>query len=79
MAGNYLLMMFYTTIGGWILLYVFKMAGGEFEGKNADEIAGVFGNLMEKPGLMTICMIVVVAACFGIVCMGLQKGRLPRK
>ncbi|MDE8700801.1 sodium-dependent transporter [[Ruminococcus] lactaris] len=74
MAGNYLLTMFYTTIGGWILLYVFKMAGGEFEGKNADEIAGVFGNLMEKPGLMTICMIVVVAACFGIVCMGLQKG-----
>lgn len=74
MAGNYLLMMFYTMIGGWILLYVFKMAGGEFEGKNADEIAGVFGNLMEKPGLMTICMIVVVAACFGIVCMGLQKG-----
>ena len=74
MAGNYLLMMFYTTIGGGILLYVFKMAGGEFEGKNADEIAGVFGNLMEKPGLMTICMIVVVAVCFGIVCMGLQKG-----
>lgn len=74
MAGNYLLMMFYTTIGGWILLYVFKMAGGEFEGKNADEIAGVFGNLMEKPELMTICMSVVVAACFGIVCMGLQKG-----
>ena len=74
MAGNYLLMMFYTTIGGWILLYVFKMAGGEFEGKNADEIAGVFGNQMEKPGLMTICMILVVAVCFGIVCMGLQKG-----
>ena len=74
MAGNYVLMMFYTTIGGWILLYVFKMAGGEFEGKNADEIAGVFGNLMEKPGLMTICMILVVAVCFGIVCMGLQKG-----
>ena len=74
LIGCYLLMMFYTTIGGWILLYVFKMAGGEFEGKNADEIAGVFGNLMEKPGLMTICMIVVVAACFGIVCMGLQKG-----
>ena len=74
LIGCYLLMMFYTTIGGWILLYVFKMAGGEFEGKNADEIAGVFGNLMEKPGLMTICMILVVAVCFGIVCMGLQKG-----
>ena len=74
MAGNYLLMMFYTTIGGWILLYVFKMSGGVFEGKYADEISGVFGNLLEKPGLLTICMILVVAVCFGIVCMGLQKG-----
>ena len=50
--------------------YVRQLANVE----NADEIAGVFGNLMEKPGLMTICMILVVAVCFGIVCMGLQKG-----
>ena len=73
-AGNYLLMMFYTTIGGWILLYTAKMAGGEFSGKNAEEIAGVFGDLMGKPVTMTVCMMIVVALCFGVVCMGLQKG-----
>ena len=48
MAGNYLLMMFYTTIGGWILLYVFKMAGGEFEGKNADEIVSYIEQIKPK-------------------------------
>ena len=46
MAGNYLLMMFYTTIGGWMLLYFIKMAGGRFVGLNAEEIAGEFGALL---------------------------------
>ena len=32
MAGNYLLMMFYTTIAGWLILYFFKVAAGQFEG-----------------------------------------------
>ena len=52
MAGNYLLMMFYTTIGGWMLLYFIKMAGGRFEGLNAEEIAGEFGALTARPVLM---------------------------
>ena len=73
-AGNYLLMMFYTTIGGWILLYTGKMATGEFEGLDADRVTGVFTSLLGKPVTMTICMILVVVLCFGIVCMGLQKG-----
>lgn len=74
MAGNYLLMMFYTTIGGWMLLYFVKMAGGKFEGLNADEIAGEFGSLTAQPVLMTVCMVIVVALCFAICSIGLQKG-----
>ena len=74
MAGNYLLMMFYTTIGGWMLLYFVKMAGGKFEGLNAEEIAGEFGALTAQPVLMTVCMVIVVALCFGICSQGLQKG-----
>ena len=42
MAGNYLLMMFYTTIGGWMLQYFFKMAKGDFVGLNAEQISRVF-------------------------------------
>lgn len=74
MAGNYLLMMFYTTIGGWMLLYFGKMAAGQFDGLNAEEIAGEFAALTANPGLMTVCMILVVSICFGICSKGLQKG-----
>lgn len=74
MAGNYLLMMFYTTIGGWMLLYFFKMAGGSFQGMDAAEIEGEFGSLMNRPVLMTVCMAVVVVFCFLVCSMGLQKG-----
>ena len=74
MAGNYLLMMFYTTIGGWLLLYLIKMAAGDFEGLNVEQIEGKFGELMGQPVLMTVFMIIVVVLCFGICRMGLQKG-----
>ena len=73
-GGNYLLMMFYTTICGWLLLYTGKMAIGEFKGLDADGVTGVFTSLLGQPVTMTICMILVVVLCFGIVCMGLQKG-----
>ncbi|HIY31383.1 MAG TPA: sodium-dependent transporter [Candidatus Mediterraneibacter avicola] len=73
-AGNYLLMMFYTTIGGWLLIYLYKMAAGNFEGMNASQIEGEFGALMGQPVLMTLCMAFVVLLCFGIVRLGLQKG-----
>lgn len=74
MAGNYLLMMFYTTIGGWLLLYLFKMAAGNFEGMDSRQIAGEFTELMGQPVLMTVFMVIVVVMCFGICRLGLQKG-----
>ena len=38
MLGNYLLMMFYTTVAGWMILYFFKMLKGDFAGLNAEEV-----------------------------------------
>lgn len=74
MAGNYLLMMFYTTIGGWMLLYFIKTAGGRFEGQNVEQIAGQFGALTQQPVLMAVCMIIMVVFCFAVCSKGLQKG-----
>ena len=74
MAGNYLLMMFYTTIGGWMLAYVFKMLSGEFEGLDAAGVEGVFNGMLGQPVYMTVWMIVVVLGSFFICCLGLQKG-----
>ena len=73
-AGNYLLMMFYTTIAGWMLLYCGKMAAGEFSGMDAVQVKGVFDRLMANPLLMTVAMAVVVAGCMAICSFGLQKG-----
>lgn len=69
-----MLMMFYTTIGGWLLLYLFKMAAGNFEGMNTNQISNEFSELMGKPVLMTVFMVIVVVLYFGVCRMGLQKG-----
>lgn len=74
MAGNYLLMMFYTTIGGWMVQYFIKMVSGRFEGLNTEEVSGVFSEMLAQPGTMTAYMIFVVVACFLICGIGFQKG-----
>ncbi|MCI9306915.1 MAG: sodium-dependent transporter, partial [Lachnospiraceae bacterium] len=74
MAGNYLLMMFYTTVGGWMLAYVYKMAAGTFTGMTPDAVGGVFGEMLSKPGSMTFWMVVTVLLSFGICSLGLQNG-----
>ncbi len=74
MAGNYLLMMFYTTIGGWMLAYFVKMARGEFVGMDAAQVEGIFNNLTAQPGVMVFWMVVAVLLGFGICSLGLQKG-----
>ena len=74
MAGNYLLMMFYTTVGGWMLAYVMKMLTGEFVGLTPDEVGGVFDNMLAQPTYMTAWMIVTVLIGFFVCSLGLQKG-----
>ena len=74
MAGNYLLMMFYTSVGGWMLSYVVRMLRGEFTGLTPDEVGAVFGDMLAQPGPMTFWMAVVVLLGFGVCSLGLQKG-----
>lgn len=73
-AGNYLLMMFYTTVGGWMLAYVLKMLTGEFNGLTPDEVGGMFNSMLAQPGYMTAWMIVTVLIGFLVCSMGLQNG-----
>ncbi len=72
--GNYILMMFYTTIAGWILLYFVKTASGDFVGLNASEIEASFNTVLANPVLMASFMIFVVALGMGVCAQGLQKG-----
>lgn len=74
MAGNYLLMMFYTTVGGWMAAYIFKTLTGEFKGLDSDGVAAVFNDMLARPGYMTLWMVLVVLLSFFICSLGLQKG-----
>ncbi len=73
-AGNYLLMMFYTTVGGWMLAYFFKMAKGEFVGTSAEQVAEIFGTLTTNRNEMIFWMLVISILGLLVCSMGLQKG-----
>ena len=75
MIGCYLLMMYYTTVSGWMLSYFFKFAGGSFQkGMSADAVTGVFGDLCADPVEMTVWMMITVFLGFLVCSFGLQKG-----
>ena len=74
MIGNYMLMAFYTTVGGWMLAYFTKMAGGEFEGLNPEQVGGVFNEMLSNPGYLAFWMVVTVLLSFGVCSRGLQGG-----
>ena len=74
MLGNYLLVMFYTTISGWMLAYFVKMASGAFNGLNTSEVGQAFVNLQQNPLESVFWMSLVVLIGCGICALGLQKG-----
>nr|PZN07566.1 MAG: sodium-dependent transporter [Caldicoprobacter oshimai] len=74
MAGNYILMMFYTTVAGWMLAYFYKFMVGQFEGIDTQQIAQVFTDFIANPAEMTIWMVITTVVCFGICSLGLQEG-----
>lgn len=74
MIGNYMLMAFYTTVGGWMLAYFTKMAGGEFEGLNPEQVGGVFNEMLSNPGYLAFWMVVTVLLSFAVCSRGLQGG-----
>ena len=74
-AGNYILMMFYTTISAWMVIYFFKYAGGSIlQYTTAEELGNVFGGVVSDSGSLLIYNAVVILVCFGICSLGLQNG-----
>ena len=73
-AGNLLLMMFYTTVSGWMLYYLYKTASGGFVGLDAAGVGAVFGGMLMDPVTMGGYMIAVVLLCGGICYLGVQAG-----
>ena len=73
-AGNYILMMFYTSVAGWMLAYFVKMLKGDFVGATSEEIANVFGKLTTNRNEMIFWMVLIVLIGVIVCSMGLEKG-----
>ena len=73
-AGNYILMMFYTVVTGWMLSYTYYSFSGKLDGLNAEAVGNFFGGMLANPYELTFWMAVVII--FGaLVCWaGLQSG-----
>lgn len=74
MIGNYILMMFYTIVSGWMLYYFYQMLTGQFEGMDAAAIEANFNNMLSSPTILITVMGIVVVAGIFICSLGLQNG-----
>ena len=74
MVSNYVLMMFYTMVAGWMLYYCYAMAAGKLAGKDSAQVADYFTGLQDSAGTMTLWMIIVVVLSFGVCSLGVQRG-----
>lgn len=74
MAGNYMLMMFYTTVTGWMLYYFIQSAAGCFENADTAEVTSVFSEMTSSPSILVVFMIITVVIGFLVCSMGVQKG-----
>ena len=73
-AGNYLLMMFYTMVAGWMINYALRMLTGRLSGMETEQIAEQFTNMLASPTEMMLFMVIAVLLSFGVCSLGLQNG-----
>ena len=73
-AGNYLLMMFYTVIAGWLLYYCVKTLRGDFMGLDAQQVTGEFTQMQADPVIMGVFMVIVVVLGMLVCAQGLRNG-----
>ncbi len=72
--GNYLLMMFYTTVAGWMLRYFYSTAKGDFVGLDTAGVESYFNGMLADPWSMILFTSIVVIVGFLVCSIGLQKG-----
>ena len=74
LVGNVILMMFYTSVAGWMLQYFVMMAAGRFQGADPDKVNLIYQEMLASPAEQLIAMGVIVALGFYVCSRGLQNG-----
>ena len=74
LAGNYLLMMFYTSVSGWMVDYGWKFATGGFKGVTAEGADKVLSDMLANPAELIIFMAITVILGFAVCAGGVKNG-----
>ena len=74
LIGCCVLMMYYTTVSGWMLAYFFRFVKGTFTGLTADAVSGVYADLLADPFEQIVWMAITVLLGFFVCSRGLQNG-----
>lgn len=72
--GNFLLMMFYTCVAGWMLNYFVKMSSGAFNGMDTAQVGGVFEAMLANPGEVVLWTVIVCVIGMLVCALGVNKG-----
>ena len=75
--GCLVLMMFYTVVTGWMLIYFCRMAAGSFAGLDASGVGGAFGAMLGEPLTMHAAAVAVIATAVIVCAAGLQRVQRP--
>ena len=73
-AGSVLLMMYYTTVAGWMFSYFWRFMTGRFEGMDAESVGAEFDSLLADPKEMLIFTGITTILGFLVLSFGVQKG-----
>mgnify|MGYP000152283026 FL=1 len=74
LVGNICLMIFYTTVAGWMLKYFYNFLTGQFNGLTTADVRNVFSQVLASPSINVFWMIIVVAIGMFVCSKGLQNG-----
>ena len=74
MVGCHLLMMYYTTVSGWMVSYFVKFTTGAFEGAGKESIADIFGEMLASPKEMMVYTVLTIVAGYAVLSFGVRKG-----
>jgi len=72
--GAFLILSFYSVIGGWSLSYTLSSVTGTFSGLDADAVGAVFGGLLGNPGMLLLWHTAFMVLVVWIVARGVTKG-----
>ncbi|KEF31421.1 Sodium-dependent transporter family protein [Marinobacter nitratireducens] len=72
--AGFLILSFYSVIGGWAVSYVGTAASGQLTGQSAEAVGAIFSGLLSDPGTLLLWHTVFMGLVMAVVAKGVRAG-----